>query len=269
VDAPVETPVKDGARAAPRLAARALTVHAGARALVRGLSIEFAPGEVLAILGRNGSGKTLTLHTIAGLRAPASGEVRLDGQPLVQLRRRAVAQRLGLLPQDLEDAFVTTALETVLIGRHPHLALWQWETAEDERLALDALAAVDMHGCAARRTDTLSGGEQRRVAVAALLAQQPGIFLLDEPTNHLDPHHQLVVLGLFHELARAGRTVITTLHDPTLAARFADRVLLLFGDGRWSSGPAASTLSAAALSELYLAPMIELNQDGRRVFVSA
>jgi iron complex transport system ATP-binding protein len=269
MDAPVAASVRDGARAAARLAARTLTVRAGTRELVHGLSVEFAPGEVLAILGRNGSGKTLTLHTLAGLRAPAAGEVQLDGQPLMQLRRRLVAQRLGLLPQDLEDAFVTTALETVLIGRHPHLALWQWETAEDERLALDALAAVDMQGCAARRTDTLSGGEQRRVAVAALLVQQPAIFLLDEPTNHLDPHHQLVVLGLFRELARAGRTVVTTLHDPTLAARFADRVLLLFGDGRWSLGPAAGTLTATALSELYLAPIIELGQDGRRVFVSA
>ncbi|MFZ1906215.1 MAG: ABC transporter ATP-binding protein [Steroidobacteraceae bacterium] len=265
----MDAPLTDRQRTAHGLAARAVSVCAGTRELVRELSIGFAAGEVLAILGRNGSGKTLTLHTLAGLRAPAGGEVQLDGQPLAQLKRRTVAQRLGLLPQDFEDAFVTTAIESVLIGRHPHLALWQWETAEDERLALDALAAVDMRACAARRTDTLSGGEQRRVAVAALLAQQPGIFLLDEPTNHLDPHHQLVVLGLFRELARAGRTVITTLHDPTLAARFADRVLLLFGDGRWSSGPIASTLTAAALSELYLAPMIELNQDGRRVFVSA
>jgi iron complex transport system ATP-binding protein len=107
------------------------------------------------------------------------------------------------------------------------------------------------------------------VAVAALLAQQPGIFLLDEPTNHLDPHHQLVVLGLFRELARSGRTVITTLHDPTLAARFADRVLLLNGDGRWTLGAVSEALTAATLSELYLAPMMELEQDGRRVFVSA
>ena len=251
------------------LAAVSLRVRAGARELVRDLSVQFTPGEVVAILGRNGSGKTLTLHTLAGLRTAAGGEVLLDGAPLLQLKRRSVALRLGLLPQDLEDAFVTTALETVLIGRHPHLALWQWETAEDERLAREALAAVDMRDFAARRTDTLSGGEQRRVAVAALLAQQPGIFLLDEPTNHLDPHHQLAVLGLFRALADQGRTVITTLHDPTLAARFADRALLLFGDGRWSAGPVGAALTAVTLSELYLAPMVELGADGRRVFVSA
>ena len=146
-------------------------MRAGARELVRGLDVEFAAGELVAILGRNGSGKTLTLHTLAGLRPPAAGQVSLDGGPIGALKRRAVALRLGLLPQDLEDAFVTTALETVLIGRHPHLALWQWETAEDERLAREALAAVELADFATRRTDTLSGGEQRRVAVAALLAQ--------------------------------------------------------------------------------------------------
>ena len=254
---------------AARLRAAAVTVRAGARELVRELSLELAAGEVVAILGRNGSGKTLTLHTLAGLREPAAGAVSLDGVALPQLRRRALALRLGLLPQDLEDAFVSTAIETVLIGRHPHLSAWQWESAQDERIAREALRAVDMERCALRRTDTLSGGEQRRVAVAALLAQQPSIFLLDEPTNHLDPHHQLAVLGLFRELANSGHTVITTLHDPTLAARFADRVLLLHGDGRWMLGPVGTTLTAASLSELYLAPMIELGAEGRRVFVSA
>jgi iron complex transport system ATP-binding protein len=251
------------------LAACGLSVHAGTRALVRELSVQFIPGELVAILGRNGSGKTLTLHTLAGLRPPAAGEVVLDGTPLAQLKRRALALKLGLLPQDLEEGFVTTALETVLIGRHPHLALWQWESAADERLARAALERVGLGEFAARHTDTLSGGEQRRVALAALLAQQPAIFLLDEPTNHLDPHHQLAALGIFRELADAGSTVVTTLHDPTLAARFADRALLLFGDGRWALGGVGTTLSAAALSELYLAPMIELGQDGRRVFVSA
>jgi iron complex transport system ATP-binding protein len=251
------------------LTARQLSVHVGMRTLVRDLSVEFAPGEVVAILGCNGSGKTLTLHTLAGLRPPHQGAVHLDGVPFERLTRRAVALRLGLLAQDIEDAFVTTALEMVLIGRHPHLSLWQWETAEDVRISRESLVAVGLGEFADRRTDTLSGGEQRRVAVAALLAQRPGIFLLDEPTNHLDPHHQIGVLGHFRELARAGSTVITTLHDPTLAARFADRVLLLFGDGRWSAGPVGETLTAAGLSALYDSPMIELEKDGRRVFVSA
>ena len=251
------------------LATERVSVQVGSRRLVEQLSIQFAPGEVVAVLGCNGSGKTLTLHTLAGLRAPREGAVVLDGTPLERLSRRAVALRLGLLAQDLEDAFVTTALEMVLIGRHPHLGMWQWETAEDERIAREALAAVNLGEFGERRTDTLSGGEQRRVAVAALLAQRPGIFLLDEPTNHLDPHHQVGVLNLFRELARDGGTVITTLHDPTLAARFADRVLLLFGDGRWQAGATRDTLTAESLSTLYDSPMIELEKDGRRVFVNA
>ena len=151
-----------------------LSVHAGARELVRELSIRFAPGEVVAILGRNGSGKTLSLHTLAGLRAPAAGAVLSGGTPLAQLSRRALALRVGLLPQDLEDAFVTTVLETVLIGRHPHLALWQWESAEDERVARESLAQVDMsefapaaHRHALRRGAAARGGRGAARAAGA------------------------------------------------------------------------------------------------------
>ncbi len=241
----------------------------GARRLVAGLSLEFVPGEFVAILGRNGTGKTLTLHTLLGLRRPQAGAVYLDGEAMAGLSRKTVALRLGLLAQDVEESFVTTALEAVLVGRHPHLKLWQWETAEDERIAHEALAAVDLEGFAGRRTDTLSGGELRRVAVAALLAQEPAMFLLDEPSNHLDPAHQLEILGLFRELCTAGRTVIATLHDPTVAARYADRVVLLHGDGRWAAGPARELLTAERLSELYLSPMLQLEKDGRRIFVSA
>jgi iron complex transport system ATP-binding protein len=244
-------------------------VSVGTRRLVADLSLEFAPGEFVAILGRNGTGKTLTLHTLLGLRKPQAGAVYLDGAAMEGLSRKTVALRLGLLAQDVEESFVTTALEAVLVGRHPHLKLWQWETAEDERLALEALTAVDLDGFAGRRTDTLSGGELRRVAVAALLAQEPAMFLLDEPSNHLDPAHQVGILGLFRELCAAGRTVIATLHDPTVAARFADRVLLLHGDGRWAAGPARELLTAETLSELYQSPMLELEKDGRRIFVSA
>jgi iron complex transport system ATP-binding protein len=251
------------------LAARDLEVTVGARPLVSGLSLQFRPGEFVAVLGRNGSGKTLTLHTLAGLRRPQGGVVYLDGAAMESLSRRAVALRLGLLAQDVEESFVTTVMEAVLVGRHPHLKLWEWESAEDERIALEALAAVDLDGFAGRRTDTLSGGELRRVAVAGLLAQQPAVFLLDEPSNHLDPAHLLGILGLFRELCSAGRTVIATLHDPTVAARFADRALLLFGDGRWAAGAAAELLTAQRLSELYQSPMLELQSEGRRIFVSA
>jgi iron complex transport system ATP-binding protein len=236
---------------------------------VTDLSLEFQPGEFVAVLGRNGSGKTLTLHTLAGLRQPQSGEVCLDGAAMEGLSRRAVALRLGLLAQDVEESFVTTALEAVLVGRHPHLKLWQWESADDERIARAALTAVDLEDFAERRTDTLSGGELRRVAVAALLAQEPAVYLLDEPSNHLDPAHQLGILRLFRELCEAGKTVIATLHDPTVAARFADRVLLLHGDGRWAAGAASELLTAERLSELYLSPMLELEKDGRRIFVNA
>jgi iron complex transport system ATP-binding protein len=105
--------------------------------------------------------------------------------------------------------------------------------------------------------------------MAALLAQQPQVYLLDEPTNHLDPHHQVEVLGLFRDLCAAGAAVIATLHDPSLAERYADRVLLMYGDGRWRLGPTREILNAADLSELYRTPMCELGVPGRRAFVPA
>jgi len=256
------------AQGAP-LSTKDVAVSVGARQLVSGLTVSFSPGEFVAVLGRNGCGKTLTLHTLAGLRAPAAGTVLLDGVAVGAVDRRAVARRLGLLAQDLDEGFVTTALETVLIGRHPHLKFWQWESAEDGELARKALSAVDLAEFGERRTDTMSGGEQRRVATAALLAQAPSVYLLDEPTNHLDPHHQLAVLELFRSLARTGSTVIATLHDPTLAARFADRALLLFGDGRWEMGVASEAITAESLSKLYLTPMIEVRQDERRIFFTS
>ena len=251
------------------LEARSLVIRAGERRLVSELTLEFAAGEFIVVLGRNGSGKTLTLHTLAGLRAAAEGSVWLAGTPIERLARPAIARRLGVLTQDTEEGFITSVLESVLISRHPHLKPLEWEGADDRRIAASALERVGLAELAHRGTDTLSGGERRRAAIAALLAQDPQILLLDEPTNHLDPHHQLAVLELFHGLARAGRTVVATLHDATLAARFADRALLLFGDGRWRAGAAAELLNAKLLGELYLTPMLELEAQGRKVFVSA
>ncbi len=244
-----------------------LTVSVSERTLVRQLSVDLNRGEFIAVLGRNGSGKTLTLHTLAGLRPPQSGLVRLDNTPLVQLSRRDIARHVGLLTQETEAQAGATVLQTVLLGRHPHLALWQWESAEDERLAREALRAVELADLELRHTETLSGGERQRMAIAALLTQQPDILLLDEPTNHLDPHHQLAVLQLFRAAADGGKTVVATMHDPTLAARFADRVLLLFGDGRWQYGAVAESLTPETLSELYLTAVSALQLGERSVFV--
>ena len=246
-----------------------VTVSVGERTLVSQLTVDLNRGEFIAVLGRNGSGKTLTLHTLAGLRAPQSGLVRLDNTPLVHLSRRDIARHVGLLTQETEAQAGATVLQTVLLGRHPHLALWQWESAEDERLAREGLRAVELSDLELRHTETLSGGERQRMAIAALLTQQPDILLLDEPTNHLDPHHQLAVLQLFRAQADAGRTVIATMHDPTLAARFADRVLLLFGDGRWRYGTVAESLTPETLSELYLTAVSALQLGERSVFVLA
>jgi iron complex transport system ATP-binding protein len=251
---------------APLLAAAELRITAGARLLVDGLHLMVRPGQFIAVLGRNGSGKSLSLATLAGLLEPAAGSVALAGRGFAQYARRDVARRLAFLPQDREEAFSTTVLENVLIARHPHLRLWQHTGAHDEALALEALRQVGLEGFAGRSIATLSGGEQRRAAIAGLLVQQSQLYLLDEPTNHLDPHHQVQILELFRARCATGAAVVATLHDPTLAARYADCVLLLSGDGRWRFGDCATALSAATLSELYGVPMLELEGAGRRVF---
>ena len=255
--------------AAPALACRAVDVAVAGRTLVQRLEFAAASGEFIAVLGRNGVGKTLTLHTLAGLRRPSAGSVMLDGREVGEWSHRERARRLALLPQLTEDPFPATVLETALIGRHPHLPFWQWEDESDLATARAALAAVGMAALTDRAVDSLSGGERRRLDIATLLTQDTAVCLLDEPTNHLDPRHLNEMLALFRARADAGGIVVAALHDPTIAARSADKALLLFGNGRWRFGEADSILSEANLSELYEVPIGELAWRGQRVFVSA
>jgi iron complex transport system ATP-binding protein len=252
-----------------RIECQSLTVEVPGRVLVRKLDFALPAGRMLVVLGRNGSGKSSTLHTLAGLRPAAAGTVRLDGRQLGHWPRRELARTLGLLPQLVDDPFPATALEAVLVGRHPHLDFWAWESAEDRDAAQRALSAVDLAGLEQRDIATLSGGERRRLSIATILAQDPGVFLLDEPIHQLDPQHQLDVLRLFRGLADAGRTVIVSLHDIGLAARFADAALLLFGDGRWHCGDCDSTLTEASIGELYGIAVRELRWEHGRTFVAA
>jgi len=245
-----------------------LDVSVAGRTLVKALNLHLHSGETLAILGQNGSGKTLTLHTLAGLRDLSGGSISLFGQAMATSSRRHIARLLALLPQTSEDVFPSTVFDTALIGRHPHIEPLRLESADDRRIAECCLADVDLAGLADRDLTTLSGGERRRLAIAQCLAQTPRIFVLDEPLNHLDPQHQLDVLDLFAARAREGATVVAALHDVNLAMRYADRCLLLFGDGRWVLGEARDVLTETHLSELFNVRMESLAWKDLRLFVA-
>ena len=199
--------------------------------LVDGLDCAIRAGEFIALLGGNGTGKSLLLRTLAGLRAPAGGAVLLDGRDIHSLARREIATRLGFLPQDPDATPQGLLAETVPLGRFAHLGFWEMTDASDARRVMQALADVGLEALAQRELGTLSGGEQRRAAIARLLVQAPSIYLLDEPTNHLDPAQQLGILERLRLLTRNGAAVIASLHDPNLALRFADRACLLSGKG--------------------------------------
>ena len=213
------------------LEAANLRVSVPGRLLVDGFDCSVHPGEFVAVLGGNGTGKSLLMRTLAGLRAPDGGQVRMQSTDIVSLPRRAIAVNLGFLPQDPDAAPQGTLFDSVMLGRYAHLGFWETNGATDEQRARQALADVGLDGFAARELATLSGGEQRRAALARLLVQAPSIYLLDEPTNHLDPAQQLGILEHLRGLTRAGAVVIASLHEPNLALRFADRLWLLSGTG--------------------------------------
>lgn len=253
--------------ATPLLESRGLDVAIGERTFCRGLDFSLRRGERLAILGRNGAGKSTLLATLAGLRPAEGGAVLLSGVAYEFLQAREAALRRGFLPQTQHDAFASTVLETALIGRHPHLARFAWESADDAAFARTALDFVGLQGMDLRSVHSLSGGERQRLAVATLLTQEPELYLLDEPLTHLDLNHAIAVLDVFARCAEHGASVIMVLHEPGLAARYCDRVLLLYGDGRSEIGPSAELLTADKLSALYGYPLRALDDRGRPWFI--
>jgi iron complex transport system ATP-binding protein len=252
---------------APLLEVTDLRVVVAGRVLVDSLTMAIEPGQCWAIVGRNGAGKTSLLRTLAGLASPAGGVVRYDGRPLDRLGARERARHRSLLPQDTHDAFPASVLQTVLVGRHPHVSRFAWEAAPDIACARDALRTFGIAALESRDVRTLSGGERRRVALAALLAQEAPLALLDEPSSHLDVAQQSSALGVFLELARRHkRAVVMVLHDLHLATRFCDHAIAI-GDGKATARRAALILNAETLSSLFGCALVELSGEGLTTYV--
>ena len=252
----------------PLLSCKSIRVTVPGRLLVDELNFSLYRGELVAVLGQNGAGKSLTLTTLAGLRLPDSGQVLLRNDDIFISQRQHIAQQLALLPQVVDDIFPATVLDTALIGRHPHIGRFRWESDHDRAIAKSALQSMGLANLSSRDVLTLSGGERRRLAIAQVLTQSPDVYLLDEPSNHLDPQHQIDAMQVFRRAADGGAGVIASLHDVNLAVRFADRCLLLFGDGRWELGRSQAVLTEARLSELFATPMEAFKWRSHDLFVA-
>jgi iron complex transport system ATP-binding protein len=191
----------------------------------------------------------------------------LLGERLLELwPRRRLARHLGMLQQHTAYVFDASVRDVALTGRHPHLGAWQRESPEDRALVDAALGRVDLSALADRSVTSLSGGEARRLAFAALLVQDPDVMLLDEPTNHLDFRHQVRLMRTIGDrIYRDGRTGLAALHDVNLAATYCSHVLMLFGNGSWEAGKATELLTSERLERLYQCPVTAVDTaEGRR-----
>jgi iron complex transport system ATP-binding protein len=249
------------------LATRNLGVSIAGLEICRNLSINIENGSCWAILGRNGCGKTTLLKTLAGLHVQDAGEILFQGAPLNHVPRMQLARARGVLLQEQSLTFPGTILDAALVGRHPYLKPWQWETEEDVERARLALTQVGLTGKEGQALSTLSGGEQQRLAIATLLTQDPLLYLLDEPSTHLDMYHQIHILRHLRELAdRQDKAMIMVLHDLNLAFRFCDHALLLFGADTHLHGPITEVLTEENLQRLYGYPIARFSTGQGEIF---
>lgn len=232
------------------LEAGGLTLKRGRREILAGLDLSLRAGEVTALVGPNGAGKSTLLAGLCGLLAPAAGAVRLDGQDLSALPPMARARRIGFLPQMPEIAWPLEVRILVGLGRTPHIGA-RGLSAADARIIDAALEEAGAADLAERDASTLSGGERARVMIARVLAGEPDWLLADEPLAGLDPGCQIDAAETLVRRARAGCGVVLTLHDLTLAARIADRVLVLAEGRLLADGPPEVALVPDVLARAF------------------
>ncbi|MGD9754234.1 MAG: heme ABC transporter ATP-binding protein [Acidimicrobiia bacterium] len=231
----------------------AATVAIDGREVLRGVDLEVRPGELVALVGPNGAGKTTALRALADDVRPAAGAATLDGRPLAAWRAIELARRRAVLPQTAAVEFAFSVREVVQMGRAPHAGTAA--ERDDDRHVDAALAHADVAHLAARSYRSLSGGEQARVQLARVLAQDCGYLLLDEPTAALDLRHQETVMAIAAGLAAAGRGVLAVVHDLNLAAAYASHLALLARGTVLRFGRPADVLTDAALSDAYRTPI--------------
>jgi cobalamin transport system ATP-binding protein len=228
-----------------------VTVELGGRPVVDGVDLTAAEGEWLALIGPNGAGKTTLLRAIARL-VPYRGAILLDGRASEELHRSELSRLVAVVPQEPSTPPWMTVAEYVLLGRTPHLGPLAKEGARDREAAARALARLDVLELGERTLGTLSGGEKQRVVVARALAQEARIVLLDEPTAALDIGHQQQAFELLDSLrAESGLTLVAAMHDLTLAAQYADRMVLLDGGRVVADGAPVDVLSEGAIARHY------------------
>lgn len=236
--------------AVPCLAAHGVTVDIGGRRLLDDVSLAVEPGEVMALVGPNGAGKTTLLRVLAGDLAPRAGRVEIKGRPLGSYALRDLACLRAVLPQQTVLQFAFTAREVVEMGRGPHR-----NGADDEAVVEANLARTETSHLAERAYPTLSGGEQGRVTLARVLAQECPLLLLDEPTASLDVRHQQMVMEVARELAGDGSSVVAVLHDLNLAAGYADRLAVLHRGRLVACDTPWATLTERLLSDVFDCPI--------------
>ena len=211
----------------PGLRADCVSYAVQDKALVSKVGVDLGPGEMLAIVGPNGAGKSTLCALLAGDLAPMEGEVEVCGRAVRATKPAALARLRSMLSQHTPLRFPFTAREVALMGRHPHIPRWRSPTETDYALAEGAMQSTQVLHLADRLYSTLSGGEQRRVSLARVLAQDTPVVLLDEPTAALDIGHQQLVMSLCRQLANDGRAVLAVLHDLNLAGAYADRIMVM------------------------------------------
>lgn len=218
------------------------------RMIVSEVSLSVERGETLGLIGPNGSGKSSLLRLLAGLRRPATGRVRINGQNIAQVSRKALSRQVAFVQQSAATDTNVTVADVVRLGRTPHRSALSGWTETDEAAVTQALGRVEMGTRRRQAWQTLSGGERQRVHIARALAQSPQVMFLDEPTNHLDIHHQIEILRMVRDL---DLTSVIALHDLNLAAMFCDRIVVLEGGAVRASGSPAEVLTPAILRDVF------------------